>query len=135
MTINLKTATKPSEHISRKLTIAHQNNAFRNGLVCARSATAAATFGVKGMLVLTRGVHSQGHEFTQKALAAVAAFDNFTEENNPHGECDFGSLVVEDIKLFWKIDLYNNAMDAGSEEPENPKVTHRVLTILLPSEY
>lgn len=119
----------------RQLTIANQNNVFREGLACERAAMAAATFGIKGKVVLTRGIHSLGHEFTQNTLAAVAAFSNFTKENDPYGECDFGSVKVDNTKVFWKIDLYNNSLDGGSEEAENPNKTHRVLTILLPSEY
>ena len=44
-------------------------------------------------------------------------------------------IEVEGDKLFWKIDLYDRALEYGSPEPTDPAQTHRVLTILFPSEY
>ena len=37
--------------------------------------------------------------------------------------------------VFWKIDAYDRALQSGSEDPANPAVTRRVLTIMLASEY
>ncbi len=45
-----------------------------------------------------------GSEFVAAALRAVAAFDSFDADNDPHGEHDFGSLEVDGRRLFWKID-------------------------------
>ncbi|WP_456738298.1 MULTISPECIES: DUF3768 domain-containing protein [unclassified Bradyrhizobium] len=59
----------------------------------------------------------------------------FTQENDPHGEHDFGSLDLVGRKFFWKIDYYDEDMRSGSEDPSDPKRTVRVLTLMLSSEY
>ena len=73
-------------------------------------------------------------------LEKVQTFDSFTEDNDPHGEHDFGSFEHNGDRIFWKIDYYDRASFAtdepfGSEDPEDPAVTLRVLTVLFPSEY
>jgi hypothetical protein len=61
--------------------------------------------------------------------------DSFTEDNDPHGEHDFGAFEHEGARIFWKIDYYAPDMEHGSENPADPKQTVRVLTIMLASEY
>ena len=69
------------------------------------------------------------------ALAAIVSYSQFESENDPYGEHDFGAVEVEGEKVFWKIDYYSPDLTEGSEDPANEGVTHRVLTIMLPSEY
>ncbi len=38
---------------------------------------------------------------------AVENYKHFTEDNDPLSEHDFGSLMFENKKIFWKIDYYN----------------------------
>ncbi len=75
----------------------------------------------------------------EKDLAAVVelvrAFDNFTQDNDPYGEHDFGSFEYQAQTIFWKIDYYALDMQHGSEDPANAAITKRVLTILLAEEY
>jgi hypothetical protein len=65
----------------------------------------------------------------------VESFDSFTEDNDPHGEHDFGAFEHEGQRIFWKIDYYARDREHGSENPADPKQTVRVLTIMLASEY
>lgn len=88
-----------------------------------------------GTWVVTHGVQSQGREFVATAVGQVRAFDTFTRDNDPHGEHDFGRFQVNDETLYWKIDYYDATRQYGSENPADPEVTHRVLTIMLASEY
>jgi hypothetical protein len=41
---------------------------------------------------------------------AVAAFDSFTEDNDPYGERDFGAIELGSERYFWKIDYYDRSL-------------------------
>ena len=68
-------------------------------------------------------------------LQKVRSFDAFGEDNDPHGEHDFGAFDLCGERLFWKIDYYDKDLSFGSPEPADPAVTRRVLTIMLASDY
>ena len=93
------------------------------------------TTGRGGMVVMTNGVGAFGLETVRAIFAAVASFTDFTPDNDPWGEHDFGSLTVEGIRLFWKIDYYDRSRRIHSPDPADPKVTVRVLTVMLAEEY
>ena len=81
----------------------------------------------------------------------VETFDAFTEDNDPHGERDFGCVyqlgdgrwtterprVREDerTRVFWKLDYYDRELRFASEDAADPAITRRVLTIMLADEY
>jgi len=88
-----------------------------------------------GSLMVTSGIGEQGQDFVVKAIEAVRTFSDFTADSDPYGEHDFGSVEIDGQKIFWKIDTYDLEMQAMSPNPGNPAVTHRVLTIMLASEY
>lgn len=88
-----------------------------------------------GLIVITAGVRDMGRDFVALAARAVATFDAFTPDNDPHGEHDFGALEVAGRKLFFKLDYFDLAMTAHSPDAADPAVTRRVLTIMLASEY
>jgi len=71
----------------------------------------------------------------QKIIGKVIEYDTWTEDNDPYGEHDFGAFDYMGDKLFWKIDYYDKNLEYGSEDPSNPGMTTRVLTIMLASEY
>ena len=102
--------------------IAMLNDAFRT------------TF-LSGTVCVTAGLHLLGEEFVKAALLAVREFKTFNEDNDPHGEHDFGTLDLEGRKLFWTIDYFDPTMTAGAEDPANVSTTRRVLTVMLAEEY
>ena len=91
--------------------------------------------GTGGMIVITRGVkHLTG--FDAEMLAeALAAYDEFDADGDPHGERDFGTLTLFGADTIWKVDYHDAAMEFGSDDPADPTVTTRVLTIMLAGEW
>lgn len=88
-----------------------------------------------GTVVMTRGVADCGHDFVARVGKAVASFDAFDRENDPYAEHDFGAFDIDHQKLFFKIDYYSLDMKSHSPDKSDVGVTHRVLTIMLASEY
>lgn len=88
-----------------------------------------------GMLMITQGIKAEGDDFVFKVLGLVTAFDNFSKDNDPHAEHDFGSLDIDGRKVFWKIDYYTPDLSAGSEDPADEQQTCRVLTVMFAEEY
>lgn len=88
-----------------------------------------------GSVLLTSGIQDLGAEFALAAVEVVRSFAAFDDRNDPWGEHDFGSVEVSGEKVFFKIDYYDPSLKAGSENPANEGCTHRVLTIMLASEY
>ena len=90
---------------------------------------------VGGVVLITAGVEAMPDEQRRSLLAKVRAFDTFTEDNDPHGEHDFGAVDDGGVRFFWKIDHYDRAIEFGSPDPADPAVTTRVLTIMRADEY
>jgi hypothetical protein len=88
-----------------------------------------------GQVFMTRGIQALGPEAIRRLVDQVQRFDRFNEDNDPHGEHDFGVLEEGGEKVFWKIDYYDPTLTYGSADPADPTKTTRVLTILLASEY
>jgi hypothetical protein len=49
-------------------------------------------------------------------IRRVVTFADFTPDNDPHGEHDFGGFELAGRKFFWKIDHFDTALEFGSEE-------------------
>ena len=103
--------------------IAELNDAFR---LC---------FPPNGRRYITDGIFAFSSADRDAILQKVRTFDSFTEDNDPHGEHDFGAFEHDGERIFWKIDYYAPDMEHGSENPADPQQTVRVLTIMLASEY
>ncbi|WP_114521477.1 DUF3768 domain-containing protein [Altererythrobacter sp. ZODW24] len=91
--------------------------------------------GIGGDIFITSGIQDLGEEAKREVASKVSQFDQFDHDNDPHGEHDFGAFDHAGQRMFWKIDYYNADMMSGSEDPSDPEVTKRVLTIMLASEY
>ncbi|RIJ22075.1 DUF3768 domain-containing protein [Henriciella barbarensis] len=89
-----------------------------------------------GKIVVTEGVAVIAYNIgLGEILEAVKTFDRFDEANDPHSEHDFGAIEFDGAKVFWKIDYYDRAIQAGSADPSDAKQTTRVMTIMTAEEY
>jgi Protein of unknown function (DUF3768) len=119
--------------------IARLNDQARQamGVAC----TAVATVGFRSLLDADQSCVRE----------LIETFDAFDEDNDPHGERDFGTIYQitdgrwttdrprlredERERVFWKLDYYDRQMEFASDDAANPAVTRRVLTIMLSDEY
>jgi Protein of unknown function (DUF3768) len=90
---------------------------------------------IGGVVVVTAGFESLPAARRGLILTKVRVFDQFNEDNDPHGEHDFGLIEDGDVRCFWKIDYYDRDMELMSPDPADPSVTTRVLTVMLADEY
>jgi hypothetical protein len=88
-----------------------------------------------GRVMMTSGVYDLPECVKAEALVQVAEFSEFSADNDPHDEHDFGSFELVSRKFFWKIDYYDKDLVNGSEDPGDPERTTRVLTLMLAGEY
>jgi Protein of unknown function (DUF3768) len=112
----------PCKHSNAVARLQELNDSFRRSLI-------------GGMVVVTAGFESLPADRRRLILANVRAFDQFNEDNDPHGEHDFGLIEDGEVRCFWKIDYYDLDMDLMSPDPADPSVTTRVLTVMLANEY
>lgn len=109
----------------RSAVIASQNDGFR----WTHDPTA-------GIVVMTPAVEALDHSHRMQLLLMVRSFDQFTLDNDPWGEHDFGVIMQNGREYFWKIDLLDrNNKIYYPNDPTDPKQTFRVLTIMEASEY
>ena len=92
---------------------------------------------VPGTILMTYGIMALEPEQVINVCAQIRNQDHFTENNDPYGEHDFGSVDIKDVgKVFWKIDYYaDQRCKWGSEDPSDTDKSYRVLTIMLAEEY
>ena len=88
-----------------------------------------------GRIMITQGIQALGEQAVAAIIAKVRAFDAFTPDNDPYGEHDFGKIVHDGQKVFWKMAYYDKAMEYGSPDPSDPNVTTRIMTVMLADEY
>lgn len=91
--------------------------------------------GQGGRVVLTAGITALQATVVADIVAAVARFDRFDQDNDPHGEHDCAVIEVGARTVIWKVDYYDLVMQFGSNDPAHPAVNTRVLTIMLAEEY
>ena len=122
-----------SEQEDKSKTIRELNDRFRQN--------APDTSGVPGRVMLTSGIQALTNTEAEpgmhmpKLFEAIRSFDDFSSDNDPYGEHDFGALDFEGARVFWKLDYYSPDMMHGSEDPTDIDKTVRVLTIMLAEEY
>ena len=112
---------------------------------------ARSAIGVACTAVATVGFRSLPEADQSRVRELIETFDAFDEDNDPHGERDFGTIYQlgdgrwtterprvrddERERVFWKLDYYDRQMQFASDDAANPAITRRVLTIMLSDEY
>ncbi len=97
--------------------IATLNNKFRKSLI-------------GGEVLLSAGISAMSSEDKANIVSLVQNFNDFNEDNDPYKEQDFGSFDYKGEKILWKIDYYDLNHKYMSEDPSNPDITNRMLTIM-----
>lgn len=82
-------------------------------------------------IVVTTGV--QVLEDLHLLIDEIKRFDDFTEDNDPYGEHDFGTVHWYGEKVFWRIDYYDQALLSWHDPLDSE--CKRVITLMLASEY
>lgn len=91
--------------------------------------------GIGGHVMVSAGVDALGLCNVVRIVKAVADFTEFTSANDPFGERDCAVLPVDGNSILFKIDYFDKSMTVHSPDPADPKLTVRVLTLMLLSEY
>lgn len=86
-----------------------------------------------GRVLMTSGIQILGVDQVDAVLQAVRTHTVFNDDNDPHGEHDYGGFDCGGTRFFWKIDYYDEQLaywkcplDSGCQ---------RVLTIGRMDEY
>lgn len=88
-----------------------------------------------GQHVMTPGVQTLAPDELMQLIRLVREFDQFTSDNDPHGEHDFGKVTLSGKNYFFKIDYYDPTLRVHSVDPASPNATRRVMTLMKASEY
>ena len=90
---------------------------------------------ITGRVLFTKGFTELDNDLKSRFILAIRAYKDFTPDNDPYGEHDFGSVTIDDTKIFWKIDYYDTKLEHHSPDPSDPKQTIRIMTVMLADEY
>ena len=91
--------------------------------------------GIGGRIMLTISIRELGERAVQEVIKKIRNFSDFNENNDPHGEHDFGSITHNGVKVIWKVDYYDRSLEFGSPDPSDASITTRVMTIMCADEY
>ena len=91
---------------------------------------------LNGRMVAMGTLGHDGDEKIVRVYRAAAAFDDWPEGDDPYQEHDFGKFEVDGEAFIFKIDYYAIGDEQhGSEHPEDPAVTIRVMTLMYAEDY
>lgn len=96
---------------------------------------ARSAMGIASQVVVSDGVSCLSAEDLADVRHKIETYNSFMAGNDPGGERNVGSFPQAGETIIWKIGYHNLALDGESDDPADPKVTQRVLTIMLASEY
>ena len=114
--------TTPDQHPARSISIAAQNDVFRQ------------TFDPDmGMVTMTPTVDALPDKTKHFLILEVQNYNDF--RGDIYCEHDFGTIKLEGATYYFKIDYYDKSYEKGSEDPANPALTNRVLLIMARQDY
>ena len=90
---------------------------------------------IGGEVLLSAGIAAMSSEDKANIISMVQNFNDFNDDNDVYGEHDFFSFDYKGDKIIAKIDYYDLNHKYMSEDPSNPDITNRVLTIMTVYEY
>lgn len=93
------------------------------------------TLKLTGVIRYAGQLAEENDELRTKVLLAVSTFAGFNDGDDPYGEHDFGAVTVDGQKFYFKIDYYDANCEYGSEDPADPAVTTRVMSIFYAEDY
>lgn len=89
----------------------------------------------EGRICVTTGIATLDPAEQAEIMRRLFTYADFTPDNDPYGEHDFGSFEYAGKWIMWKIDYYDRTCEGGSPDPADEAVTTRVLTVMLAEEY
>ena len=89
-----------------------------------------------GKVMMTQGVSALPEDLQLSLFLMVAEYDDFTPDNDPYGERNFGCITIAGEKFFWKISLHEERPVKLFDDGTYAEAVYtRVLTIMLAEEY
>jgi hypothetical protein len=88
-----------------------------------------------GRVMLTSSIAEIYNDEKTALLTAIRGFTSFDDDNDPHGEHDMVFVEVRGERYWAKVDYYDTDMRYLSDDPSDPAITRRVMTIGHASEY
>lgn len=108
--------------------IAELNDLCRLGL----DRTAQTVITATCLVALTEADGRAAEILTQAEVLRAVRHYTFAPEDGP--ERAHGELILRGQTVRFTIDYYDRALEWGSENPADPSVTTRVMTIMLPGD-
>ena len=88
-----------------------------------------------GRVMRTSGVAALPDVMQERVFNAIKSFEGFSPDNDPHGERDMAFVEVDGETYIAKIEYYDTDQRFLSDDPSDPKITRRVMTIMMAQEY
>ena len=113
--------------------VADHNDQFRRR----KCLGAKTTVQLQGLIVMTHALAAMDPLFVHQARITIGRLHVFEADNDPDGFHDFGSVEIDGQKVWFKVDMYETGSGKryGAERPDNPVMTERVMTLMLPSDW
>ena len=91
--------------------------------------------GPNGKVMLTSSVTELPEPVRFKLVHDIQNFNDWSNDNDPHGEHDMCFVEVEGERYWAKIDYYDRDVRYGADDPSDAAQTTRIMTIGHASEY